>query len=124
MGLRRGLPLTPGWGPVHLESDPSQGLVHSLLEALRGPCFWRWGWQESRGRSSELGAPGWACPEHAFRTHALDAGMSAELKEVLARQQSRRERSGPGTGDRALWKRGDGLAGASGGGRDGRLGRV
>lgn len=42
--------------------------------------------------------------------------MSAELKEVLARQQSRGERGGPGTGDRALWKRGEGLSGARAGG--------
>lgn len=63
-----------------------------------------------------LGAQGWPCPEHAFRTHALEAGMSAELKEVLAGQQSRGERGGPRTGDRALCKRGEGLAGARAGG--------
>lgn len=114
MGLRRGLPLTPqrgDWSILGLAPASGGG-----RKPFRG-----WGGQEGRGGGSTPGAPGQPGPQHAFRTHALDAGMSAALQEVLAGQQSRGERSGPGTGDWALWKHGDGPARE---GRDGSLSRM
>ena len=106
------LPSSPGWGLVHLNSDPLQGIAPSLLEVLPGSDTLEeakgnsggGASRESWGSSSVLeGARGWACPECRIphtRPGCQSVPKLRAAKEVLAGPQSRSRRQwawAPGT---------------------------
>lgn len=107
----------------------------SVLEGAKGNSGGGASWEHGvgggvGGLGERFSAGGrWAGPSPitAFRTHALDAGMATELRRKCwqdNRAEGGRNAMDPGTGDRALFRRGDDRAGAREGGTATLAGRV
>lgn len=131
---------------MHLDPGPFQGFAPSLLEGSPGSSVlecaggakgnsgggasWEQGVGGGVGGGERFSAGGrWAGPSAipAFRTHALDAGMATELRRKCwqdNRAEGGRNAMDPGTGDRALFRRGDDRARAREGGTATLAGRV